>query len=171
MPWEYDASHSLIEFGSKHLGIATIKGRFTKAEVTLHIDGEDPTRSRVAVVIDATSLSSDLERRDLQLRSEAHLDVERHPTITFASRRIDSHGDRYVIFGDLTIRGVTREVGLETVFHGEVVDPRGLTRLGFTASTVITRADFNLPSEPGPIPVVGEEIRIDLEVEAIKRDG
>ena len=173
MPWEYDANHSIIELGSRHLGLAMIKGRFKKAEVTLVLDDANPESSSIDATIDATSIDTDLDRRDAQLRGEAYLDIEHHPTISFKSRRIESRAGRYGVVGDLTIRGVTRVVELDAAFNGEATDARGVTRRGFSATARVARADFGIKGEqlPGGAAIgLSDDVFITLEVETIKRD-
>lgn len=170
--WDFDLVHSSINFHVRHLMVSKVHGRFTSWTGTLELDDEDLTRSRFDVKIDAASIETKEEKRDAHLRSADFLDVENHPAITFVSKRIEREGDGYRVLGDITIRGVTKEVVLE-VEGGEqqVKDPWGGTRTGFSAKTKLNRKDFgltwNLALEAGGF-LVGDKLDISIEVEAIK---
>ena len=172
--WTLDASHSLAEFSAKHMMITTVRGRFGAVEGTLTLDPANPAQSLVDVQIDTASIDTRNEQRDGHLRSADFLDVETYPKITFRSTRIEggfqTPGDRFKVYGDLTIRGATREVVLDAVYEGEGKDPWGGTRVSFSAETRISRADFgltwNVALEAGGV-LVSDEIKISLEAQAV----
>jgi polyisoprenoid-binding protein YceI len=173
--WQIDAAHTDVGFAVKHMMISTVKGRFADLEGTITIDDADPAASSVQVTINAASVDTRQEQRDAHLRSADFFDVEKYPTLTFRSRRVESTGrDRFRIVGDLTIRGVTREIVLEAADEGRGKDPWGNERAGFNAHAVIDRRDFgltwNAALEAGGI-LVGNDIRISLEVEAVKAEA
>lgn len=171
MTWEFDPVHSAIEFENGYLGILTVRGRFMRVEAQLDLDEEDPTRSSISATLDAASIETHNQRRDDTLRSADYLDVERFPTIEFRSTRVERRADRYGVIGVMTIHGVSREVEMDTVFNGEVVDGRGICRRGFTASVTISRSDFGVHvNAPEPMPTSGEAVRILLWIAAIKND-
>ncbi len=165
-----DPSHSHVGFAVKHFGLAKVRGEFTSFEGTVTI-AEDPTQSTVAVTIQADSFDSRDEGRDAHVRSADFLDVESHPTLTFTSTSVRPDGDDWIITGDLTVRGTSRSVDLRTTFDGEIVDPYGMGRIAFAASTRIDRTDFGLTwnqaLETGGL-VVGKQVDITLEVEAVR---
>ena len=170
--WQIDPAHTLVEFGVKHLMISTVKGRFAGVTGTLVVDDDDPAGSSVDVEIDAASIDTRQEQRDAHLRSADFLEVERHPTITFKSTRVEPLGeDRFRVVGELTIRGVTREVVLDTELTGRGTYPPPYNRaaIGFTASTAIDRKQFgltyNTALETGGF-MVGDTVKIHLEIEA-----
>ena len=164
MPWRYDPNHSYVGFAVQYLGIVTIKGRFTSADVALTIDEEDPCHSTIEATIQTESLVSDWDRRDQRLK-EDYLDVVQFPTMHFVSRWIEPRADRYAVIGDLTIHGVTKEAEMAATFHGEAVDGRGNTRRGFSATTTVSRLDYQVPGKPvGGMEDVGELVEITLEV-------
>jgi polyisoprenoid-binding protein YceI len=139
------------------------------------VDEQDPARSSVEVTIDAASIDTREPRRDNHLRSPDFLDVEKFPHITFRSTQVERIDDqRLRIHGNLTIRDVTRPVVLEATFEGKARDPWGNERLGFTASTRFDRRDFgiqwNVLLEAGGI-LVGNEVRVNIEVEAIRQQA
>jgi polyisoprenoid-binding protein YceI len=170
--WQIDPAHTEVGFSVKHLMISTVRGRFAGVKGTIVLDEANPERSSVEAEIDAATIDTRAEQRDAHLRSADFFDVEKYPTITFRSRRVERVSDgRYRIVGDLTIRGVTREVVLDATEEGRGRDPWGGDRLGFSATTTIDRRDFGLTwnqaLETGGV-LVGNEIKISIDVEAVK---
>ena len=170
--WDIDVGHSAIHFWVRHLVISKVHGRFTRWTGTLALDEQDLTRSSVDVRIEAASLDTQVADRDTHLRSADFLDVAKHPELTFRSKRLEKAGEGYRVVGDLTIRGVTREVTLEAEFGGSAKDPWGGRRAGFTARTSLDRRDFgltwNAALEAGGV-LVGEKVEVSLEVEALQQ--
>lgn len=168
--WTIDPVHSRVEFGVRHMMISTVKGTFSELEGTIHLDGDDLSRSSVEVEIDATSLDTGSEDRDQHLRSADFFHVEKHPTLRFVGRTVEPADDGFLITGDLTIRGETREVTLEAEKLGTGTDPWGNPRVGFRAETSISRKDFGLTwnqaLETGGV-LVGDNVDISLDVQAI----
>ena len=169
--WRIDPSHTHVEFSVKHLMIAKVKGRFTGVTGTVRLV-PGLAGSGVDVVIDAASIDTREERRDAHLRSADFLDVEQFPELTFRGRRVIPTGmGEFSVTGDLTIRGVTREVTLQVADEGRSGDPWGGERAGFSATTRIDRRDFGLTwnqaLETGGV-LVGNEVTISLEVELVK---
>ena len=172
--WTLDATHSQVEFAVKHMMFTTVRGRFADVEGTVTLDDAAPGRSSVEVTIRTDSVDTRVEARDAHLCGEDFFHAEEHPTITFRSRGVEGSlakpGDAFRVVGDLTIRGVTREVVLDAVFEGTGTDPWGNTRSGFSAVTAIDRRDFGLTwnqgLETGGV-LVGHEVKIKLEVQAV----
>ena len=170
MPWEYDAPHSRIGFIARHIGLTLVHGYFRKAEVKVDLDEADPTKSRIEATIDAASLTSDFERRDDAVRGENYLDVERFPTITFNSKRVEPRGEnRYAVIGDFTMHGVTRELELDTEYFGEVTDARGNTLRGLAARATIRKGDYGIHGSPADPHAVAEQIQLVIDAELYKR--
>lgn len=173
--WTIDPAHTLVEFAVKHLMISTVKGRFADVAGTIEIDPEHPDRSTVEIEIAAASLDSRVADRDTHLRSADFLEVETYPAITFRSTQVEgAHadaGDAFTITGDLTIKDVTREVVLKAAFEGQIVDPWGNDRLGFSATGKIDRREYglvwNVAMEAGGL-TVGHDVKILIEVEATR---
>jgi polyisoprenoid-binding protein YceI len=163
-----DPAHSEVAFTARHLMVAKVRGRF--AEVTGSVTiAEDPTESSVEVTIAAASIDSRDDERDADLRSPNFLDVEAHPELTYRSTAVTPTGDRtWAVAGELTIRGVTRPVGLEVTFEGAARDPWGGTAYGFSASGELDREEFGLTwnqaLETGGV-LVGKVIRLHIEAE------
>jgi polyisoprenoid-binding protein YceI len=154
--------------------ISKVHGRFARWSGALELDAADLTRSKVDVRIDAASIDTQVADRDAHLRSADFLDAARHPEITFRSKRVEKAGAGYRVVGDLSIRGVAREVALEAEFAGTGKDPWGNERAGFSARTALDRRDFglvwNAALEAGGV-LVGEKVEISIELEAVKKAG
>ncbi|MDN3354872.1 YceI family protein [Actinomadura sp. DC4] len=167
--WKADPVHSEIAFSVRHLMVSKARGRFTAYDVTL-VTGEDPRASTVTATIDLASIDTGNEPRDEHLRSADYLDVESYPTMTYRSTGIRQTGDGWVVDGDLTLHGVTRQVPLAVEANGFRPDPFGGQRAGFSATTQINRHDFGvdlaIPMDGGGV-VVGDKISISLEIEAV----
>src|SRR5579884_4551132 len=120
MPWIFDPYHTQVEFSAKHLGMMTVRGHFTDVKATGTIDPDNPTASSVEVTIQTASIKTNHEGRDNDLRSGNFLEVDKYPTITFKSTKIEPAGqDRYTMTGDLTIKGITHPVTLSVIRYGE----------------------------------------------------
>ena len=171
--WKIDPAHTTVEFKIRHLMISWVKGVFTNVEGTVILNESDQVRSSVNIQIATASINTNNKKRDDHLRSPEFFDVATYPVMTFVSKKVViANGQPVEIVGDLTIRDVTREVTLEVEDFSQVVtDPWGNTRRGATASTKINRKDYGLTwsktLETGGV-VVGDEVRISLEVEMIK---
>jgi polyisoprenoid-binding protein YceI len=169
--WKLDATHTSVEFSAKHLMITTVKGRIADVEGTIEIDEKNPRNSSVEAVLKAASIDSRTTQRDDHLRSGDFLNVEKFPEIRFRSTKIEGGREEFKLTGDLTIRDVTKPITLDVTFEGETKDPWGGERAGFSAKGKIDRRDFGLTwnqvLEAGGV-AVGNEIKINVEVEAIK---
>jgi len=165
--WHIDAAHSTAEFAVKHLMISTVKGRFAGISGTI-TTGAEP---EVVAEIDASTIDTREARRDAHLRSADFFDVEKFPVLTFRSRRVEQVRDGgFRLIGDLTMRGVTREIALDVTEEGQATDPWGGSRAAFSATTTLDRREFGLTwnqaLEAGAV-LVGNEVRITLEVQAV----
>lgn len=170
--WQIDPQHSSAQFGVTHLMISTVRGEFHGVKGTVALDDQDITRSTVNVTIDATSVDTREPDRDKHLKSPDFLDVANHPAITFKSTKVEqvSPGELKVT-GDLTIRGVTKQVVLNVEGpKAPIKDPWGLQRSAVSATAKINRQDFgvswNKTLDSGGV-VVSDEVRITLDVEMI----
>jgi len=167
--WQLDPAHSAAQFAVRHMGISTVRGAFTKIQGTVLYDHSDPTKSSVEVTIDAASVDTRVEMRDNDLRSPKFFDVEKFPTLTFKSKRVETAGEgKLKVTGDLTIHGVTHEVALDVEGPTEAMkDPRGNMHMGASATTKIDRRDFGMTNLPAAM--VADDIAITLDVEMVKR--
>jgi polyisoprenoid-binding protein YceI len=173
--WKIDPAHTAVEFAVKHMMFTTVRGRFKDVKGTVQADEANPSASSVTVEIAAASLDTGVADRDTHLRSADFLDVEKHPALTFRSKRVEGaakkEGDRFKVVGDLTIRDTTIEVTLDCTYEGTGKDPWGGTRAGARATTKIDRRDWGLKwnqaLETGGI-LVANEVRIEVELQAVK---
>jgi len=154
----------------------TVRGQFADFEGAVEFDSSDPAASSVNVVIRAASIDTGVSDRDDHLRSGDFFDVEKYPEISFRSKGVSGaiqEGGDFEVVGDLTIRGVTREVVLAATFDGTGTDPWGGSRAGFTATTEIDRRDFDLTwnqaLETGGV-LVGHDVGISLQVQAVMEE-
>ena len=168
--WVIDRSHSSVEFVARHLVVSKVKGRFSEFDGTIKVDPIDPLASTVETAIQVASIDTGDEQRDAHLRAADFFDAEQFPTITFRSTGLRQDGGDFEVAGDLTIRGVTKPVTLTLEYNGSSPDPWGGQRAGFSAETEVNRRDyglnFDVKLDTGGA-LVGEKIKIHLEVEAI----
>ncbi len=170
--YDIDPSHTELGFAVRHMAVSKVRGRFSSFEGTIEI-GENPADSKASVSIEAGSVDTRDETRDQHLRTNDFFDVENHPTWKFVSTAIKPVGPtEFKVEGDLTIRGVTRPVTLDTTLEGVVTDPYGNHRVGFSGKTSINRDDFDVSfgavMEAGGL-VVAKKVDIEIELEAVRR--
>ena len=167
--WTIDPTHSEVSFVARHLMVSKVKGSFKTFEGTITV-GENPLQSRVEATIDTASVDTRDSTRDEHLRSPQFLDVENYPQMTYRSREVVTEGDHFLVRGDLTLHGVTKQVDLNLEVNGVITGMRGETRVGFSAQTEISRKDFGIdiqiPLDGGGV-VVGDAIKIQLEIAAV----
>jgi polyisoprenoid-binding protein YceI len=171
--WKIDNAHSSIGFSARHMVVSTVRGRFTRWSGSFVFAEAVPGASSVEVAIDASSIDTQVPERDEHLRSIDFLEAARHPLITFRSTMVEPVGARQMtVTGELTIRGITREVTLEVEYGGRVRDPLGRERVGFSAHTTVSRKDFGITFQQalanGSL-VVGDKLDITMEIEAIEQ--
>jgi polyisoprenoid-binding protein YceI len=165
--WYLDPNHSSAQFSVRHLGISTIRGTFNKVGGVV-VDSPDPSKASVNVTIDPNSVDTRVEMRDKDLRSDHFFDVAKYPTITFASKRVESAGaGKLKVTGDLTMHGVTKEVVLDVDGPTPPIkDPRGNQHRGVSATTTVNRSDYGMNFDAG---MVGDQIGIQLDVELVDK--
>lgn len=165
--WKIDPAHSAAQFAVRHMGISTVRGQFQKLSGTVSYDAKDVSKSAVDVTIEAGSVDTRVEMRDNDLRSANFFDVQKYPTITFKSKKVEAAGEgKLKVTGDLTIHGVTKEVVLEVEGPTAAVkDPRGNLHMGASGTTKVNRKDFGVS---GASAMVGDEVSITLDVELVK---
>ncbi len=171
--WNIDAGHSIADFSVKHMMVSTLKGRFATLEALSRGDVSDPLTASVTATLDVASITTNDETRDAHLRSDDFFNAEKFPAITFTSKRVERvDAENYRLVGDLTIRDVTREVVLDTEFEGQVADPWGNQRAGFTATTQISRGEFGVNFngllETGGV-IVSDKVKITLHIELVRK--
>lgn len=174
MAWNIDPVHSQVTFSVKHMMVSTVKGNFKVFGGKLEIDEANPQNSWVEAEADAASIDTRDTNRDNHLRSADFFDSENHPAITFKSKKIEpASNDEYRVLGDLTIRGVTREVPFNAEYSGQLKDAYGKQRAGLTAKASINRKDFgltwNAALEAGGV-VVSDKVAIEIDLAAVRED-
>ena len=168
--WQIDPAHSSAQFAVKHLAISTVRGAFTSVKGAVQLDDKDITKSTVDVTIDVNSVDTRVATRDKDLRSDHFFDVERFPTITFKSKKVEQVAPgKLKVVGDLTIHGVTKEVALDVDGpSAPIKDPWGNQRIGINASSKITRQEFGITYGPG---IIGDEVSITIDAEMFQKSA
>jgi polyisoprenoid-binding protein YceI len=168
--WNIDPVHSEVGFSVRHMMVSKVRGRFTTFSGQL-VTADDPQASSVTAEIDLSSIDTGNEQRDGHIRSADFFEVETYPTMTYKSTGIRVEDGDYVLDGDLTLKGVTKNVPLRLELNGFGEDPYGGYRAGFTATGELNRGDFNIsfnaPMANGGV-VVGDKITLHLEIEAVR---
>jgi polyisoprenoid-binding protein YceI len=167
-----DSNHSEVSFQIRHL-VSKVRGRFKEFTATIVRDEAAPANSSVELVIKAASIDTEIERRDTDLRSPNFFDVEKFPDITFKSVQIDKTGEAtYNVTGDLTMHGVTRRLTLPVTYNGEVKDPWGGTRAGYSLTASLDRTEFgitwNKALDQGGF-LLGDEVQVTINLEAVRK--
>lgn len=171
--WILDPSHSEVEFKVKHMMISNVSGEFGKFEASVETEGEDFQTAKVTFTVDIDSISTGNDQRDGHLKSPDFFDAAKFPQLKFVATKyenVDNDGS-YEIYGDLTIRGVTKKVKLDAEFGGVIKDPWGNTRAGISINGKINRKEFGLAwhavTEAGGL-VVSDDVRIHANLEFVK---
>ncbi len=169
--YSIDTVHSEIGFTVRHMMFAKVHGQFKSWSATLDYDAEHPEKSTVRVEIDTSSIDTREAQRDTHLRSAEFLDCENSPKMVFQSKRIESAGKtRFKVIGELTIRGISKEVTLDVEATGSGKDPWGNERLGFSAQGSINRSDWGLKwnqaLEAGGV-LVSDKVDIEAEQQVV----
>jgi polyisoprenoid-binding protein YceI len=173
--WGIDPAHSEMGFKIKHLMITNIKGSFDLFDGNIETDeDEDFSKSKIEINIKTASVSTGNEQRDEHMRSADFFDVEKFPLITFVGKRSENvdHDGSYELYGDLTIKGITKEICLDIEFGGVMKDPWGNHKAGITANGKFNREDFglvwNAALETGGV-LVSDEVRISCDVQLVRQ--
>jgi len=170
--WEIDVAHSSVGFSVRHMVVTKTHGKFNEFTGYIDFDGKNVEKGLVEITAQIASIDTDNKKRDDHLRSPDFFDVEKFPVMTFKSKKvIKRSGSEFKLMGDLTIKDVTKEVTFDCEFNGVINDPMGNTRAGFSAVAKINRQDFNVKwsksLDAGGL-VVGDEVKIAIEIEAVK---
>lgn len=163
--WNIDPSHSEVGFTVRHLGLSKVRGRFKTFSGTVTIN-EDQFASEVSASIDMSSIDTNNSQRDGHLQSTDFFNTDAHPTMTFKSTAVSAD----TLSGVLTINGKSKQVDMDLEFHGVTTDAYGVTRAGFSASTVISRGDFGIDFN-APVGLDGmlisDKVNVELEIQTI----
>jgi len=169
--YEVDLDHSVVGFEVAHMVISKTTGRFTDYQGFIIMDPDKKEVKAIEAIIQTESVNTNHKKRDDHLRSPDFFNVKKHPAMTYKMKSYTKTGNQYTAVGDLTLLGVTKEIILVGTFNGVVTDPGGNTRAGFTAEGTINHKDFGMQwtklLDNGGL-VVGDNIKIKLEIETIK---
>jgi len=167
--YKIDPVHSSVGFSVRHMVISNVKGKFQEFAGTIVL--ENNKLIEATGTIQTKSVDTGVAQRDQDLRSANFFDVEKFPTITFKSKRVEKKGQEFVLIGDFTMHGVTKELSLPVKLSGPVKDPWGNSRIGLETRTKLSRKDYgmtyNKALEAGGL-VVGDEVEIEINAEAVK---
>jgi polyisoprenoid-binding protein YceI len=172
--WSLDPTHSEVQFKIKHLMITNVTGSFTKYEVTAETDDEDFMTADISFTADVNSVTTHNEQRDGHLKGADFFDAEKFPQITFKATKYEDvdHDGSYELYGDLTIKGITKNIKLDVEFGGLMKDPWGNVKAGFTINGKINRKDWglnwNAALETGGM-LVSDDVRISCEIQLVKQ--
>lgn len=172
--WQIDASHSAAQFAVRHMMVSTVRGQFGAVTGSATYDPANLSQASITAEVEAASIDTRNAKRDAHLKSPDFFEVEKHPRIRFVSKSFEPAGQgKLKLIGDLTIRGVTRQVGFDVEGIGAPVkDGRGGERIGATATAKISRKDFgitwNRAVETGGV-VVGDDVSLTIDVQLIRK--
>jgi polyisoprenoid-binding protein YceI len=172
--WLSDPMHSELQFKIKHLMISNVSGSLKNFHAEVETEGEDFSTAKIDLTAQMDSISTNNEQRDSHLRNSDFFEVEKYPELLFKSTKIEKvDSDTFVLLGALTMKGITKPVKLNVEFNGATKDPWGGERAGFMISGKINRTDwgvnFNSILETGGV-ALGEEVRINSEIELVKQE-
>ncbi len=167
--WKIDPVHSEINFKVKHLVVSTVRGHFNNFEASIEADKDDFSDAKIKFEAETKSINTQNEQRDAHLKSADFFDAEKHPKMTFTSTSIKKISDYELqVKGNLTIRGITKEITLDVIYNGMVAGFGGMEVAGFEIRGKLNRFDYGLQwnalTEAGGI-VVGNEVKIEILTE------
>ncbi len=172
-PWKIDSAHSVADFSIRHLMISNVKGHFSNITGTIDYDGKDLKSVKIDSEIDVNTVDTGDDGRDKHLKAPDFFDAAKYPKMSFKSKKVKASGKgKFVVTGDLTIKGITKEVNLDVEGPSEQIkDPQGNTKVGASATTTIKRKDFgitfNKAMDNGGS-VISDDVKVSIEVEATK---
>ncbi len=172
MAWEFDSTHSRFGFSVRHMVISTVRGHFDTVRGSININENDLADSSVEAEADVASINTGDANRDAHLRSADFFDAAVYPVIVFKSTKVERDGDDYKVTGDLTMHGITKPAVFELEYSGQIKDPYGMQRAGFTAKGKISRKEWGLtwhPTLETGGAVVSDEVKLDLEFEVVNK--
>ena len=168
--YNFDKAHSSIGFRVRHMGLVDVPGYFRDFTGTINYDGKDVAKSSVQFTAKMESVDTGVAPRDKHLRTADFFEVEKYPEMTFKSTKVEKKGKNWMVTGDLTMKGVTKQISMPITVAGFAQDQRG-TKMGVMAETTINRRDFGVnygSSLPSGVPVLSDDIKVVLNVEAAK---
>jgi polyisoprenoid-binding protein YceI len=171
MRYIIDPLHSDVAFRIKHLMISNVNGIFGKFDATMESESEDFEGAKIWFQAEVNTISTNITDRDNHLKGEDFFDADNFPYITFESSKVEKINDEYTVIGELTIKGVSREVTLKGNYNGNDVDAYGQTKYGFELDGSINRKDwgltFNLEGGKGSL-LIGDEVKLMINIQMMK---
>ncbi|WP_018613528.1 YceI family protein [Segetibacter koreensis] len=171
--WSLDTTHSELGFKIKHLMISSVSGSFSKFDVQTETTSDDFSDAKVIANIEVASINTNNSQRDEHLRNADFFEADKHPEMLFKSTKVEKiDSDTFTLYGDLTIREITKPVKLSVEYNGLAKDPWGNVKAGFTVTGKINRKDFgisyNAALETGGV-MLGEDVKINAEIQLVKQ--
>ncbi|MEI6946295.1 YceI family protein [Paraflavisolibacter sp. H34] len=171
--WVLDPTHSELGFKIKHLMITNVSGNFKSFDAQVETENEDFSTARLEVTADMASINTNNEQRDAHLRNSDFFETDKYPALNFRSTRIERvDSETFTLYGDLTLKGITKAVKLNVEYSGLAKDPWGNEKAGFVVTGKINRSDwginFNGVLETGGL-MLGEEVKINAEIQLVKQ--
>ncbi len=168
MAWNIDNAHTSVGFVARHMGLSKVRGKFTSFRGEIEGDPADVTSAKGWFEVDMGSIDSGNADRDAHLKSADFFDVEKYPTMRFASKRIERAGDDYRVVGDLTIKDVTKEVTLDYEHGGDLQDPFGNRKIGGSLTGTVKRSEWgltwNVPLDSGGW-LVSDNVKLEIDLQ------
>ena len=166
MAWTVDPAHTTVGFVARHMGLSKVRGQFTGFRGEIDGDPNDITSARARFEVDLASVDTRNADRDAHLKSADFFDVEKHPVMTFVSKRVRKDGEGYKVTGDLTIKDATKEIELDYEHGGDLKDPYGNRKIGGTLTGTVKRSEWgltwNVPLDSGGW-LVSEKIALEID--------
>ncbi len=171
--WKLDPMHSDVQFKIRHLMVTNVTGSFKKFDVTAETETDDfSTAKNIEFIAEIDSINTNDDQRDAHLKSADFFEAEKYPQLKFTTTSYNKNSDEVTLTGDLTMKGVTKQVTLNVEYGGSVVDPYGRSKAGFTVTGKISRKDFGLTwgavTEAGNV-VLGDDVRFTCEIQLVKQ--
>ncbi len=170
--YQFDKAHSTIGFKIRHMGLVDVPGAFRKFDGVINFDAKKAKNSKVEFTAEMKSVDTGINARDNHLRSKDFFEVQKYPEMSFKSTKVKKKGKRYIVTGDLTMKGVTKQVRIPMRMYGPIKDGRGTIRMGVTGQTVINRRAFNVnygSNLPNGTPMLSDNVVVDLQIESVKK--
>ena len=170
--YSFDKAHSSIGFKIRHMGLVDVPGHFRDFDGAVNLEGKKLRDSSVEFTAKMKSVDTGINARDNHLRSKDFFEVENFPEMTFKSKEVKKKGKIYRVKGDLTMKGVTKEIMLPLRMYGPIKDARGSIRMGVMGQTAINRRDFNIDygtELPDGTPMLSNTVIVDLQIESVKK--
>lgn len=171
--WKIDPAHSEIKFKVKHLMITTITGYFRRFDGEVVTETEDFNSTRdIKFTADIDTIDTNNDQRDTHLKSDDFFNAQKYNEVVFTATRYEAMGDQATLYGNLTVRGITKPIVLDVEYGGTVQDPYGQTKAGFTVKGKLSRKEYgllwNAVTEAGSV-VVSDEVKLDAEVQLVRQ--